>query len=103
MEDQVYRKRSLEGHGPCQGQIVVMMIHSGSRGLGHQVCSDYTRRMVEAMGRYGCIKLPDSSWQGAPSTAPRPPVFRRMVAATNYAWANEGKSSPIRSGRALAK
>jgi tRNA-splicing ligase RtcB len=73
--------------GLSQGQVVVM-IHSGSRGLGHQVCSDYTRRMVEAMGRYG-IKLPDRQLAGAPLSSPEGKrYFGAMVAAANYAWAN---------------
>ena len=85
--DRVYGEEEAKVMGLAQGQIVVM-IHSGSRGLGHQVCSDYTRRMVEAMGRYG-IKLPDRQLAGAPFNSPEGrQYFGAMVAAANYAWAN---------------
>jgi tRNA-splicing ligase RtcB len=85
--DRIYREEEARVMGLSQGQVVVM-IHSGSRGLGHQVCSDYTRRMVEAMGRYG-IKLPDRQLAGAPLSSPEGKrYFGAMVAAANYAWAN---------------
>lgn len=85
--DRVYREEEGKIMGLAQGQVVVM-IHSGSRGLGHQVCTDYTRRMVGAMDRYG-IKLPDRQLAGAPLNSPEGrQYFGAMAAAANYAWAN---------------
>jgi tRNA-splicing ligase RtcB len=67
---------------------VTLMIHSGSRGLGYQVCDDYLAVMQPALLRYG-IKLPDRQLACAPL---RSPEGRRyigaMTAAANYAWAN---------------
>ena len=66
----------------------VVMIHSGSRGLGHQVCTDYLRRMGEAMRRYG-IQLPDRQLACVPvRSAEGQEYLAAMRAAANYAWAN---------------
>ncbi|MBF8304746.1 MAG: tRNA-splicing ligase RtcB, partial [Dehalococcoidia bacterium] len=67
---------------------VVVLIHSGSSGLGHQVCEDYVRLMGEAIVRYG-IHLPDRQLACAPFHSPEgQDYFAAMVAAANYAWAN---------------
>lgn len=69
------------------GQIL-LLIHSGSRGLGHQVCDDYLQVMEGAVRRYG-IKLPDRQLACAPFKSPEgQDYFAGMVAAANYAWAN---------------
>ena len=73
--------------GLREGQVTVL-IHSGSRGLGHQVCGDYVREMDAAMQRYG-IHLPDRQLACAPLSSPEGRRYlAAMRAAANYAWAN---------------
>ncbi|MDP6100961.1 MAG: RtcB family protein [Dehalococcoidia bacterium] len=70
-----------------EGQVVVL-IHSGSRGLGHQVCEDNLRVMEKAVKKYD-IRLPDRQLACAPFTSPEgQDYFGAMAAAANYAWAN---------------
>jgi tRNA-splicing ligase RtcB len=67
---------------------VTVFIHSGSRGLGYQVCDDYLDRMVQAAGRYG-IALPDQQLCCAPLGSPEAREYLgAMNAAANYAFAN---------------
>jgi tRNA-splicing ligase RtcB len=67
---------------------VVVLIHTGSRGLGHQVCTDYVRLMDQVMPRYG-ITLPDRQLACAPFASPEGQrYFAAMCAAANFAWCN---------------
>ncbi|HHX28827.1 MAG: RtcB family protein [Bacillota bacterium] len=67
---------------------VVFWVHSGSRGLGHQVCTDYLVTMRHAVSKYG-PHLPDRQLDGAPLSSPEGrKYFSAMAAAANYAWAN---------------
>ncbi len=67
---------------------VMIMIHCGSRGLGHQVCSDYLRKMEDAFPDI-MQKLPEKDLIYAPlSTALAQDYFQAMVCAANFAWAN---------------
>lgn len=67
---------------------VCVMIHTGSRGLGHQVCSDQVRLMLAAMSRYG-IDVPDRQLACAPvRSAEGQAYLRAMAAAANYGRAN---------------
>ncbi len=69
------------------GQVTVL-IHSGSRGLGHQVCTDFVKRMDARLGHYG-IELPDRQLSCAPIGSPEGQDYlRAMAAAANFAWAN---------------
>ena len=69
------------------GQVVVL-IHSGSRGLGHQVCTDYLAQMNAAMKRYN-ITLPDRQLACTPISSPEGQNYlAAMRAAANFAWAN---------------
>jgi tRNA-splicing ligase RtcB len=69
------------------GQVTVL-IHSGSRGLGHQICSDYVKRMDAAIARYG-IALPDRELACTPLSSPEGREYMTaMSAAANFAWAN---------------
>ena len=69
------------------GQVTVL-IHSGSRGLGHQVCTDYVRRMDRALAGYG-ITLPDRQLSCAPvGSADGRAYLGAMAAAASFAWAN---------------
>lgn len=69
------------------GQVLIL-IHTGSRGLGHQVCDDYLRIMETAVKRYG-ISLPDRQLACAPIDSPEGKDYlAAMACAANYAWAN---------------
>ncbi|MEM2896726.1 MAG: RtcB family protein [Candidatus Bathyarchaeia archaeon] len=70
-----------------EGQILVL-IHTGSRGLGHQICSDYLRVMERAMHKYN-IRLPDRELACAPGKSREAEdYFAAMSAACNFAWSN---------------
>jgi tRNA-splicing ligase RtcB len=67
---------------------VVVLIHCGSRGLGHQVCTDFLKVMNEAMPRYS-ISLPDRQLACVPMKSKEArDYFAAMAAAANFAWAN---------------
>jgi tRNA-splicing ligase RtcB (3'-phosphate/5'-hydroxy nucleic acid ligase) len=69
------------------GQVVVL-IHSGSRGLGHQVCTDYVALMNQVMAKYKII-LPDRQLACAPASSEEGRSYLgAMAAAANFAWAN---------------
>lgn len=70
-----------------KGQTVIL-IHTGSRGLGHQIATDYIRIMTRAVPRYG-ISLPDRELACAPFLSPEgQDYFRAMSCGANFAWAN---------------
>ncbi|MCS7139205.1 MAG: RtcB family protein [Candidatus Nezhaarchaeota archaeon] len=70
-----------------EGQVTAM-IHTGSRGLGHQVCSDYLRIMEMAVRKYK-ISIPDRELACAPTTSGEAEdYFAAMSAAANFAWCN---------------
>src|SRR5437764_1027926 len=78
--------------GPHLGRLaaggVTVMIHSGSRGLGYQVCDDALRTMGRAMARYG-IDMPDRQLACVPLRSPEgQQYFAAMAAAANFAWTN---------------
>jgi tRNA-splicing ligase RtcB len=80
-------ERTAGAFGLSEGQVTVL-IHSGSRGLGHQVCTDYVKRMDAALGRFG-IRLPDRQLSCAPASSPEGRSYLgAMAAAANFAWAN---------------
>jgi tRNA-splicing ligase RtcB len=73
--------------GLWHGQIAVQ-VHCGSRGLGHQVCTDYVKRFQKSIGKYG-FKLPDRELVCAPLSSPEGQDYlSAMKAAANYAFAN---------------
>ncbi len=85
--EEIYDEKVAQAFGLFEGQLVIQ-IHSGSRGLGHQVCSDYVRELQKAVQKYN-IKLPDRQLVCAPLDSPEGQrYFGAMVAAANYAWAN---------------
>lgn len=85
--DHVYDEPVAGAFGLRVGQICVM-IHCGSRGLGHQICTDHVRVMEEAMTRYG-ISVPDRQLACAPVSSPEGRAYLgAMAAAANYARAN---------------
>lgn len=67
---------------------VTIMIHCGSRGLGHQVCSDYLDSLTSVQKKHG-VKMPDKDFVCAPFNSKEgQDYFAAMAAAANYAWAN---------------
>ena len=85
--DRVFDRQAAEAYGLREGQLTVL-IHSGSRGLGHQVCTDYVKRMDAAHARYG-IELPDRQLACAPASSPEGREYLgAMACAANFAWAN---------------
>jgi tRNA-splicing ligase RtcB (3'-phosphate/5'-hydroxy nucleic acid ligase) len=83
----VFDERAAETYGLREDQLTVL-IHSGSRGLGHQVCTDYVKRMDAAMRRHG-IELPDRQLACGPASSPEGRAYlAAMAAAANFAWAN---------------
>ena len=85
--DEIYDKKAASIMNIEKGSVAVM-IHSGSRGFGHQVCTDYLEVMETAIDKYG-IKLPDRQLACAPINSPEGQDYlSAMRAAANYAWAN---------------
>src|SRR5438093_1295480 len=85
--DEVYDARAAAALGLAAGQVTVM-IHSGSRGLGYQVCDDALRTMGRAMARYG-FSMPDRQLACVPLGSPEGrEYFAAMAAAANFAWTN---------------
>lgn len=85
--DEIYDEKAAEVFGLKKGMITIM-IHSGSRGCGHQVCSDYLRIMDKAFKNYK-IDLPDRQLACAPLDSKEAQNYlKAMYAAANYAWAN---------------
>ncbi len=85
--EEILDRESAEAFGLHENQIVVL-IHSGSRGLGHQVCSDAIRNMDAAMKKYG-IAVPDRQLACVPTaSAEGKQYLGAMAAAANFAFAN---------------
>ncbi len=85
--ERIFDQRIAEQFGLFPNQVVVM-VHTGSRGFGHQIASDYISVMLNAARKYG-IKLPDNQLACAPFTSPEAQrYFSAMKAAVNYAFTN---------------
>ncbi len=85
---EIYDEKAARVMGITQPGQVLVLIHTGSRGLGHQVCDDYLRTMGEAVRRYG-IALPDRQLACAPVESDEGRDYlAAMACAANYAWAN---------------
>lgn len=83
----IFDAKIAEKLGLSIGQITVM-IHSGSRGLGYQVCDDYVKQMINCLSKYA-IDVPDRQLACAPVNSPEAQKYiGAMRAAANYAWAN---------------
>src|SRR6266545_738776 len=83
----IYDEEAAEALGLWKGQLTIL-IHTGSRGMGHQICTDYVRAMDAVMARHG-IKLPDRELACAPFDSPEGKAyFAAMCAAANFAFAN---------------
>lgn len=85
--DEIYDEETAKAFGLQEG-LVTVLIHSGSRGLGHQVCQDYVERCMAAAERYG-IELEDRQLAAAPIRSPEGESYMgAMSAASNFAFAN---------------
>ena len=86
--DEIYDKEAAKVFGIKSVGQVTVMIHCGSRGFGHQICSDYIRVMERAVRKYG-IKIPDRELVCAPGNSREAEdYFKAMACAVNYAFAN---------------
>ncbi len=85
--DEIYDEEIASKLGIFKDQITVM-IHTGSRGLGHQVCTDFIEIMHKALTKYK-ISIPDMELACAPINTPEAQDYiSAMKASANYAWAN---------------
>ena len=85
--DSIYDSKAADILDLEEGQVIVM-IHSGSRGLGHQVCSDHIREMQRAYHKYN-IEIPDRQLACAPLGSPEAKrYYGAMSCAVNYAMVN---------------
>jgi tRNA-splicing ligase RtcB len=85
--DEVYREDVAEAFGIKKGQITIM-VHTGSRGFGHQICSDYAQGMVSLLSKFK-ISIPDRQLSCAPVKSDEGQAYLgAMRCAANYAWNN---------------
>jgi tRNA-splicing ligase RtcB (3'-phosphate/5'-hydroxy nucleic acid ligase) len=86
--ENIFDAETAQKFGLFQDQLVVL-IHTGSRGLGHQVATDYISQMLACMeSKYG-IQLPDPELACVPLSSPEGKnYFNAMAAAANFAWTN---------------
>ncbi|KXA92686.1 tRNA-splicing ligase [candidate division MSBL1 archaeon SCGC-AAA259E17] len=86
--DKIFDSKVAGKFGMSHEGQVMAMIHTGSRGFGHQVCSDNLRRMEKAAKEYG-IELPDRELVNVPITSEEGQDYlSQMACAANFAWAN---------------
>jgi len=86
--DEIYDRDAAMAIGIRDVGQVLVLIHTGSRGFGHEVCSDYVRLLGEAVRKYG-ISLPDRQLACAPVKSPEGQDYlAAMSCAANYAWTN---------------
>lgn len=85
--DQIYDSKAAQRFGLEEGQISIM-IHSGSRGFGYQICDDFLEQMRRTLTKYN-IQVPDIQLACTPVHSPEGKKYiSAMRAAANYAWAN---------------
>ena len=84
---EIHDEEAAKRMGIEEGTITVL-IHCGSRGFGHQVCSDYLRVAEQAMEKYN-IHLPDRELACVPNNSEEGESYRKaMFSALNFAWSN---------------
>ena len=85
--DEIYDRDVASAFGLEEGQVTVM-IHCGSRGAGHQICTDHLKELSQAVKKYE-IQIPDKQLACAPAQSREAQnYFKAMLCAANYAWAN---------------
>lgn len=83
----IFDQEIAHAFGLHEGMVTVM-IHCGSRGLGHQTCTDYVQKMIPKLASWN-IQLPDRELACAPWHSPEAQAyFAAMCASANFAWAN---------------
>jgi tRNA-splicing ligase RtcB len=86
--DHIFEPDIADAMGISQTGQVMLLVHCGSRGLGHQIAGDYIKVMVTAMNKYG-INVPDRQLSCSPIDSPEGRDYlSAMNCAANYAWAN---------------
>ncbi|MDI6887317.1 MAG: RtcB family protein [Candidatus Thermoplasmatota archaeon] len=86
--DEIYDEAIAKVFGIERKDQILVLIHTGSRGCGHQICTDHLREMERAVKKYN-ISLPDRQLACAPAqSAEAQNYFKAMCCAANYAWAN---------------
>ncbi|NPE09357.1 MAG: RtcB family protein [Asgard group archaeon] len=86
--DKIYDEKLAKAMGVVQKDQVMVMIHTGSRGLGHQVCSDYLRIVERAMPKYN-LHPPDRELACVPTLSDDGQAyFNAMACGANFAWGN---------------
>ena len=86
--DEIYDTTIARAFGIDRVGQVMLYVHCGSRGLGHQVADDYIKAMLHAMPKYG-IEVPDRQLACVPVKSPEGQAYlAAMRGAANYAWAN---------------
>ena len=84
---EVHDEEAAKRMGIEEGQVTILT-HCGSRGFGHQVCSDYLRVSEQALKKYN-ISLPDRELACVPNSSEEGESYRKaMFAALNFAWGN---------------
>lgn len=84
---EIYDEQAAQTFGLAKN-LVTIMIHCGSRGLGHQVCTDYVRTFMNKYTEWGIV-LPDKELVCAPYTTPEAQDYcAAMASAANFGWAN---------------
>jgi len=85
--EEVFDEKAAKAFGLFKGQVTVM-VHSGSRGFGHQVCTDALSMLANAFPKFG-IEVPDRQLVCAPTDSKEGKNYiQAMACAANYAWAN---------------
>ena len=88
MVDEIYDRNAARVMGISETKQVVILIHTGSRGFGHQICTDYVAMLDGAVKKYG-IALPDRQLACAPVLSQEGEDYlAAMAGAANYAWTN---------------
>ncbi len=86
--DKIYDEETAKAFGITEEGQVTFMVHSGSRGYGHQICDDNLRVMIQAAEKYG-IPLPDKELCCAPLGSPEAESYlKQMRTAVNFAFCN---------------
>ncbi|MEM4198656.1 MAG: RtcB family protein, partial [Candidatus Caldarchaeum sp.] len=86
--DRIFDERAAKAMGITQEGQITVLIHCGSRGYGHQICSDYLRVMERAVSKYG-LRLPDRELACTPANSPEATQYLKAFGcAVNFAFAN---------------
>ena len=86
--DKIFDERAAKAMGIDRPGQLTVLIHCGSRGFGHQICTDYLRLSESALRKYG-MTLPDRELACVPNNSKEGEDYRKaMYSALNFAWAN---------------